>query len=69
MLSVIILSALAAGGLAFPAITKRDEYIDTVLYHHNIHRENHTATDLTWSTDLTNSAQILASRCNFAHDT
>nr|POE94304.1 putative pathogenesis-related protein [Quercus suber] len=72
MFSAIFMSTLAVSGLVFPAtalVMKRDDYSDTALYHHNVHRANHTVADLTWSDDLTSSAQTLASRCVFEHDT
>lgn len=46
-----------------------NDYISAALFHHNIHRANHSAPDLSWSDSLANSAKVLASRCVFAHDT
>ncbi|KAL2269304.1 hypothetical protein VTJ83DRAFT_1488 [Remersonia thermophila] len=45
-----------------------DDYIRTALEHHNVHRANHSAPDLTWSDALANSAAVLAKRCVFDHD-
>lgn len=39
------------------------------LLHHNIHRRNHSAPDLTWNVDLAKYAKELALRCNFQHNT
>ena len=44
-------------------------YQDSVLYNHNVHRGNHSADPLTWSSDLEASAHKLASRCVYKHDT
>lgn len=44
-------------------------YQGKVLDTHNIHRANHSSDALTWSKDLETSAQALASRCVYQHDT
>ncbi|KAL2813663.1 CAP domain-containing protein [Aspergillus granulosus] len=44
-------------------------YQGTVLYSHNVHRANHSSTDLTWSAELEASAQALAASCVYQHDT
>ncbi|KAL2845172.1 CAP domain-containing protein [Aspergillus pseudodeflectus] len=44
-------------------------YQGNVLYSHNVHRANHSSTDLTWSSDLEASAQALAASCVYQHDT
>ncbi|KAL4989358.1 CAP domain-containing protein [Aspergillus falconensis] len=49
--------------------TAANAYQSNVLYSHNIHRANHSSPDVTWSSDLESSAQILASRCVYEHDT
>jgi uncharacterized protein YkwD len=58
----------SAASAAAPAPTD-NSYQGKVLYHHNIHRANHSASDLTWNSELENCAQILASRCVYKHDT
>lgn len=58
----------SAASAAAPAPTD-SSYQGKVLYHHNIHRANHSASDLTWNSELENCAQILASRCVYKHDT
>ncbi|KAK2787523.1 hypothetical protein FQN51_003154 [Onygenales sp. PD_10] len=45
-----------------------NNYQSRVLKHHNIHRANHSAPDLTWSDSLAAAAQTLAQRCVFEHD-
>lgn len=43
-------------------------YNDLALWHHNQHRANHSAPDLTWSDALASTAQKIASTCNYAHN-
>lgn len=45
------------------------EYQQKVLYNHNIHRSNHSVSSLDWDDDLRQSAQTLAARCVYEHDT
>ncbi|KAL4873719.1 CAP domain-containing protein [Aspergillus spectabilis] len=54
-----------------PASTQApaNDYQSNVIYSHNVHRANHSSTDLTWSADLEASAQTLAARCVYQHDT
>ncbi|KAL5342351.1 CAP domain-containing protein [Aspergillus crustosus] len=54
-----------------PASTQAptNDYQSHVKFSHNIHRANHSATDLSWSADLEASAQELAARCVYQHDT
>lgn len=44
------------------------DYASTMLYHHNVHRSNHSSPDLTWSDTLAGYAAQAASKCVFAHD-
>jgi len=43
-------------------------YPDIVVKHHNIHRSNHSAPDLTWSDSLAATAQKIADSCVYAHN-
>lgn len=52
-----------------PAGPASDSYADTCLYHHNLHRANHSAPALTWSDSLAATAQKIADSCVYAHDT
>lgn len=52
-----------------PAAAAPSDYISTALYHHNVHRFNHSADALEWSDEHAGFAQTLADRCKFAHDT
>jgi uncharacterized protein YkwD len=54
---------------AAPAPTGATGYQSTILENHNVHRANHSAADLTWSSDLEASAQSLAGSCVYHHDT
>lgn len=40
-----------------------------VLDAHNVHRANHSVSDLTWDDDLAASAQNLVDKCVYQHDT
>ncbi len=51
------------------AAAQPTDYISTALYHHNVHRFNHSAAALEWSDEHAGYAQTLANTCNFAHDT
>lgn len=44
------------------------DYNSRALYHHNIHRANHSAVDLKWDDNLASSAQEVASSCVYAHN-
>ncbi|KAL4934650.1 CAP domain-containing protein [Aspergillus undulatus] len=46
-----------------------NDYQSKVLFSHNVHRANHSSPDVAWSSDLQASAQVLASRCVYEHDT
>ncbi|WEW55857.1 hypothetical protein PRK78_001290 [Emydomyces testavorans] len=46
-----------------------NDYKGTVLYHHNIHRSNHSAEALTWDDNLESSARQLAETCVYGHNT
>jgi len=39
-----------------------------VLNHHNVHRSNHSASPVSWSTSLEASANEVASSCVYGHD-
>ncbi|KAM3073201.1 hypothetical protein ACMFMG_008913 [Clarireedia jacksonii] len=50
-----------------PSATPTD-YVSTALYHHNIHRANHSVPLLKWDTDLVASAKVLAETCHWGHN-
>lgn len=45
-----------------------DEYAKTMLEHHNMHRTNHSAPDLSWDSTLAQYAKNTAVECKFEHD-
>jgi len=53
--------------VAPPAALPTD-YVSAALYHHKMHRANHTASALDWDTTLATYAQTIANKCVFAHD-
>ncbi|KKK14627.1 hypothetical protein P175DRAFT_0529806 [Aspergillus ochraceoroseus IBT 24754] len=62
-------SATTSSATATATATAANTYQSNVIYSHNVHRSNHSATSLTWSDDLEASAQVLAARCVYEHDT
>lgn len=74
----LALSALASAALAMPHHSKRQEetinsgstltYNETVVFHHNLHRANHSSVNITWDEDLASTAQKIANLCNFEHN-
>jgi len=46
-----------------------DSYSSKVVFHHNIHRLNHTSPELSWDQGLADTAQKIASSCYYAHNT
>ncbi|KAL1305242.1 hypothetical protein AAFC00_002157 [Neodothiora populina] len=50
------------------AVSHATTYQQRVLVHHNVHRANHSASALTWSSSLANTAAKIANSCVYAHD-
>ncbi|KAL8757820.1 MAG: hypothetical protein Q9199_001942 [Rusavskia elegans] len=48
--------------------TGTDGYKSAVLEHHNIHRANHSASDLEWDDTLAQYAEQVAKSCMYDHD-
>lgn len=46
-----------------------DDFQSLALYHHNIHRANHSAADLVWDNGLADAARQLAESCYYEHNT
>ncbi|KAF9885085.1 hypothetical protein FE257_000725 [Aspergillus nanangensis] len=61
-------SSIAPSSTTAPAAAPTGYQAD-VLYNHNVHRSNHSANSLEWSSDLQASAQALAAACVYQHDT
>lgn len=51
-----------------PSVTN-SAYINAILRHHNIHRTNHSANALTWSSSLAEIAREIAQTCVYGHVT
>lgn len=47
---------------------KRASYSQTGLTYHNAHRKNHSASAVTWNTNLASYAASVAASCTFAHN-
>lgn len=45
-----------------------DSFQSTALYHHNIHRFNHSSPEVTWNSEIAGYAATTAKTCKFAHD-
>ncbi|KJR86124.1 SCP-like extracellular protein [Sporothrix schenckii 1099-18] len=44
------------------------DFGSTAVYHHNLHRSNHSAPAVSWNSDLASYAATVAATCVFAHD-
>lgn len=44
-------------------------YTGTVVDSHNLHRANHSASDIAWDHELYEIAKTIAKTCNYGHDT
>jgi len=55
--------------VAVAAAPSDNSYSGLVLYHHNVHRQNHSAPDMTWSQSLADTAMKIAQSCSYAHNT
>ena len=62
-------SSTPATSTAQAAVAQPSDYTSAALYHHNVHRFNHSAGALEWSAEHAGFAQTLAETCVFAHDT
>lgn len=62
-------SATSTTAAATAAPSAANSYQESILHYHNLHRSDHSSSDLTWSEDLAGAAQTLASRCVYGHDT
>ncbi|KIW94294.1 uncharacterized protein Z519_05610 [Cladophialophora bantiana CBS 173.52] len=60
------LSTTTSSGI--PVVTN-DAYISAALRHHNIHRSNHSADPLVWSSSLADTARVIAETCIYGHNT
>ena len=57
------------GGSSSVSGSPDGDFQSKVIYHHNIHRKNHTSEDLNWSEALASIALQTAQKCVYEHDT
>lgn len=50
------------------AAAEPTDYSSTAIYHHNIHRSNHSAPAASWDSELASYAATVASSCVYGHD-
>ncbi|RAK85923.1 SCP-like extracellular protein [Aspergillus costaricaensis CBS 115574] len=62
-------TTLATSTSSSASSTATSAYQSAVLYNHNVHRSNHSASSVEWSSDLESSAYTLAAKCVYEHDT
>ncbi len=55
-------------GEAPAAAPAAGDYQGSVLYHHNVHRANHSTPDMTYSDTLASYALTVAKTCTWGHD-
>ncbi|KAJ8121965.1 hypothetical protein ONZ43_g1718 [Nemania bipapillata] len=53
---------------ASDAASASDDFQSTALYHHNIHRANHSSPEMSWNAEIAGYAAITAKTCVFKHD-
>ncbi|KAI0600667.1 CAP domain-containing protein [Biscogniauxia sp. FL1348] len=61
-------TSTAAAVEAQPSEPASDDFSGSAVYHHNIHRANHSAVAVTWDDEIAGYAQLTADTCKFAHD-
>ncbi|KIW81747.1 hypothetical protein Z517_04773 [Fonsecaea pedrosoi CBS 271.37] len=67
--SISTLSTMTTTSSSGIPVVTNDAYINAVLRHHNIHRTNHSADPLVWSSSLADTARLIAETCVYGHDT
>ncbi|KAI1273733.1 CAP domain-containing protein [Xylaria sp. FL0933] len=50
------------------ASSEGDSFESVAVYHHNIHRSNHSSPEVTWNSEIAGYAANTAATCKFAHD-
>ncbi|KAF2167519.1 hypothetical protein M409DRAFT_36574 [Zasmidium cellare ATCC 36951] len=64
-----LILTLSITSLGAPLESRDFDYVASALKAHNVHRQNHSASDLVWDDTLANAAQEWAQVCTFAHNT
>ncbi|KAK3937603.1 putative scp-like extracellular protein [Diplogelasinospora grovesii] len=60
--------AATSAAASSPALASPTDFASTALYHHNIHRFNHSAPALTWGESYASYAATIAANCVFQHN-
>ncbi|KAI0425388.1 CAP domain-containing protein [Xylaria sp. FL1042] len=50
------------------ASSEGDSFESVAVYHHNLHRSNHSSPEVTWNEKIAGYAATTAATCKFAHD-
>lgn len=66
--NVEVATTSSSSTTAAAAASSPTDFDSTALYHHNVHRANNSASDLTYDDTYAGYAATLAARCTFAHD-
>ncbi|KAI1339171.1 scp-like extracellular protein [Xylariaceae sp. FL0016] len=61
-------SSTTSSSAAEPTEPASDDMASAALYHHNLHRANHSAPEMTYSDKFAGYAANTAATCKFAHD-
>lgn len=51
-----------------PTAPADDDFQGSALYHHNVHRANHSSPEVTWDSKIAGYAGQTAAKCVFGHD-
>ncbi|KAJ6013513.1 PR-1-like protein [Penicillium herquei] len=60
-------TSIYSADIALPTYPWHGSYEEKVLYSHNIHRINHTVSNLAWNESLSGAAYYWATKCSFQH--
>ncbi|KAG9791587.1 hypothetical protein ABEF95_003226 [Exophiala dermatitidis] len=63
-----LVTTTTSAASAIQTVNVGTNYISGILEAHNLHRANHSATDLTWSTNLATIAGEIAATCIYGHN-
>ncbi|KAI5922258.1 CAP domain-containing protein [Camillea tinctor] len=63
-----VYSSTKTAAAAEPSGPAPEDFQGASVYHHNIHRANHSSVEVTWNDEIAGYAQLTANTCKFAHD-
>lgn len=69
VVSSVVGSCTAAASATPASALPTDSYAWKATYHHNLHRANHSASDISWDANLACIAESIAEVCYYAHNT